>query len=361
MNKMGELILKNYCHPDCKPLMNIMRLNKEDAFSLAYEMAKKHPDTQAFYRFADFENYYSLRCRQDEFLYKRFIELGGKPEETHPLSFTIGDSEYLKEWFGNGIETRLTLDGISQDHISFTIGDSGAIIQNEGTVDVLALSDLEAQLEEYDYDVLKFLEKHNRKYIEVQLWSDRYISNCRLETIVETPLLETDRLILRQICKEDVEEIFSCWMSDIEVSKYMWWKASDDIKDVEEFVDFEINQINNNKWFRWIIQSKETMKIVGTCLIYWNDEDTDPHWDISYNLGRKYWGSGFVTEAMREVLDFSHNDLGVNEIITSYAKENEASANVLKKLGFVSIKEIPYECSGGEFVTEGICCRYVFE
>lgn len=183
MNEMGALKLKNYCHPDCKPLMNIMRLSKEDAFSLAYDMAKKHPNTQAFYRFADFENYYNLRCTQDEFLYKRFIELGGKPEETHPLSFTIGDSEYLKDWFGYGTETILSLEGISENHISFTIGDSGAIIQKEGSVDVLTLSDLESQLKEYDFDVLRFLNDHNRKYIEVQLWSDRYIKHLIKENI----------------------------------------------------------------------------------------------------------------------------------------------------------------------------------
>ena len=30
-----NLILVNYCHPDCVPLKNIMRLSKEDAFAMA--------------------------------------------------------------------------------------------------------------------------------------------------------------------------------------------------------------------------------------------------------------------------------------------------------------------------------------
>ena len=33
-----NLILVNYCHPDCVPLKNIMRLPKEEAF----EMANNH-------------------------------------------------------------------------------------------------------------------------------------------------------------------------------------------------------------------------------------------------------------------------------------------------------------------------------
>ena len=63
--KIENLILVNYCHPDCVPLKNIMRLAKEDAFAMAKKMAAAHPETTAFYRFADFENYYELRLRQD--------------------------------------------------------------------------------------------------------------------------------------------------------------------------------------------------------------------------------------------------------------------------------------------------------
>ena len=34
-----ELTLVNYCHPDCVPMMNIMRLPEEEAYAKAYEMA----------------------------------------------------------------------------------------------------------------------------------------------------------------------------------------------------------------------------------------------------------------------------------------------------------------------------------
>ena len=72
-----ELVLVNYCHPDCAPLRNIMRLPKDEAFSLARSLAAAHPNTTAFYRFADFENYYALRTRQDAYLHAQFLEQGG--------------------------------------------------------------------------------------------------------------------------------------------------------------------------------------------------------------------------------------------------------------------------------------------
>lgn len=176
-----------------------------------------------------------------------------------------------------------------------------------------------------------------------------------------TPVLETERLILREVRPSDVNDIFNCWMRDPDVSRYMWWQASDDIGEAEGFVQYEFDQINNPKWFRWIIETKADNKVIGTCLIYVNDDDTPEHWDVSYNLGKSFWGMGYITEAMKEVMNFGIKELHIKECITSYAKVNKASANVLHKLGFAEEKEIPYECNGGSIITEGILCRLTIE
>lgn len=171
-----------------------------------------------------------------------------------------------------------------------------------------------------------------------------------------TPRLETDRLLLREIHSDDTESIFHCWMQDEDVSRYMCWKASNDINEAKGFVEFELGNLENDKWNRWIIVSKDTNEIIGTCLIFYNDEEG--HWDISYNLGKKFWGNGYVTEAMSEVMKYAVDVMKVEEISTSYAIENPASGHVLQKLGFQFIKEIPYECNGGDIMTTGRYCTY---
>lgn len=97
---------------------------------------------------------------------------------------------------------------------------------------------------------------------------------------------KTERLILREIRKDDVHSIYTCWMRDEDVSKYMYWKASDDMYKTKEFVDFELGNLENEKWNRWIIQSKDTQEIIKTCLIFSNDEENN--WNISYNLGKNF-------------------------------------------------------------------------
>lgn len=182
MRTFEQIVLVNYCHPDCVPMKNIMRLPKAEAFALARRMAEAHPGTTAFYRFADFENYYALRLAQDEYLHARFVELGGEPEETHPLSFVVESSDYLREWFGVGHETRLSLGEVSPSHISFTIGDSGSGYQRNPNLEVLTLSELKRRIDACGGDVEAFLRATGRGYVEAQLWSDRYLTEAVLRS-----------------------------------------------------------------------------------------------------------------------------------------------------------------------------------
>lgn len=168
------IFIVNYCHPNCVPLKNIMRLPKEEAFAVAKELSEQNPETTAFYRFADFENYYPLRLTVDCLLYEQFVALGGKPEVEHPLSFVLGQSEFLHDWFGGGgTVTRYSLDNISDDAVSFTFGDSCSTYQRTGEITVLTKPMLLERIRESG-SFEKFMEhvETSCRYVEVQLWRE---------------------------------------------------------------------------------------------------------------------------------------------------------------------------------------------
>ena len=63
------------------------------------KLAKENKGSTAFWRFADFSVYYPERLATDKLLHERFISLGGKPREKHPLSFVLqGYSDNLDEF-----------------------------------------------------------------------------------------------------------------------------------------------------------------------------------------------------------------------------------------------------------------------
>ena len=168
---------------------------------------------------------------------------------------------------------------------------------------------------------------------------------------MKTPTLETDRLILRPFRMEDAQEVFECWESDPDVAKYMFWESHNDINKTICWVREELSKLEADDWYRWAIILRETGDLIGTGLIYIEEEYAK--FEIAYNLGKKAWGFGYTTEAMREVIKFAKEELGIKEIMGRHAKENPASGKILEKLGFTYIKDIPYECNIGENIYEG--------
>ncbi|MDD3368534.1 MAG: GNAT family N-acetyltransferase [Lachnospiraceae bacterium] len=174
---------------------------------------------------------------------------------------------------------------------------------------------------------------------------------------MKTPILCTERLFLRPFRESDWRAVFDCWESDPEVAKYMFWTSHNDPEKTKEWIAFELGQDEKDDWYRFALELKETGELIGTGLIYYEEEVSC--WEIGYNLGQKYWRQGYVTEAMQEILDFVREKLGIHEVVGRYAKENPASGHVMEKLGFQYEKDIPYECNNGAVLREGIQCRLI--
>ena len=172
-----QLTIVNYCHNNCEPLKNIMRLPKEEAFALAAKLAEANKGSTAFWRFVDFAVYYPERLATDKLLYQRFLELGGEPREKHPLSFVLQGSEYLDNWFDKGVVTKLALSKIASGHISFTLGDSMSTLKRNGDVQMLTKEEVLQKVQDFAGTLEEFMEEIKEKcgYIEVQLWSDEYV------------------------------------------------------------------------------------------------------------------------------------------------------------------------------------------
>lgn len=177
MIDVEKIVIVNYTYPGCDVLKNIVRLPKDEAFSLANKLASINPNATSFGRFADFHNYYKLRMEQDDYLYHLFEKMGGKPKELHPLSFVLEGSNYLKKWFDNGTIVEVLLKDISAHAVSFTLGDSGAQYQRRGEVKMLTKEQLYDEMNSYNGTIEEWMKEIEEKYhyIEVQLWDDDYV------------------------------------------------------------------------------------------------------------------------------------------------------------------------------------------
>ena len=168
---MEKLYITHYYYPGTDPWQNIMHLPEQEAFRVAGELAAAHPETTSFGRFADFVNYYPRRKAADEYVRNAFIRMGGKPKLSNPFAFVLGDCEYLRNWFDSSDKIVLDLTDIPDEQVSFTLGDSCAIITQGHEPKVLTKKMLSEGIEECG-SLEAFCKKSLGKYayVEVQLW-----------------------------------------------------------------------------------------------------------------------------------------------------------------------------------------------
>ncbi|SEE14144.1 GNAT family N-acetyltransferase [Streptomyces sp. TLI_105] len=71
-----------------------------------------------------------------------------------------------------------------------------------------------------------------------------------------------------------------------------------------------------------------------------------PAVEIGWRLGRQFWGQGYASEAAHAVLEFALQDRGLDRVVAIAHIGNEASVNVIGKLGMVPERETSHPVFG---------------
>lgn len=144
--------------------------------------------------------------------------------------------------------------------------------------------------------------------------------------------IKSKRLILRQFTINDTVYIFNNWASDENVCKYMRWPHHENIKETKMILNDWLAAYNKLSFYKWAITLKESDEPLGSIdLLIVNENDLCG--DVAYCIGKKYWGQGIVTEALKAVLNFAFGDIGFNRIETYHSINNPASGRVMQKSG----------------------------
>ncbi len=159
-------------------------------------------------------------------------------------------------------------------------------------------------------------------------------------------LLESDRLLIRPFKLGDEQEVFE-FSSDETVNKY----TGDSLRTTLE----EAKKIITNVWLpdyanygygRLAVIYKPDNKIIG-----FNGFKYHPDFkftDFGYRFLSSHWGKGIATESSKMILKHGYQNLPIDEVLGFVMKENPASSNVLKKIGFKYKKFVGYPGEGEE-------------
>jgi [ribosomal protein S5]-alanine N-acetyltransferase len=146
------------------------------------------------------------------------------------------------------------------------------------------------------------------------------------------PILETPRLILREITPEDADAIFVI-RGDYEVTRLNTGPAYPDVSHAEKLIKSLGEGFRLKDEIRWGITRRGEDMVIGMVgYNFWARADSRAQ--VGYDLARAAWGRGIMPEALHAVIRFGWDQMGLNRIEADCSADNAASIRVLEKLGF---------------------------
>lgn len=143
----------------------------------------------------------------------------------------------------------------------------------------------------------------------------------------DLPIL-TDRLVLRPFTIDDVDQVHA-YQRLPEVARHLLWEPRDreQVRTVVEQMVTETTLEKDGDCLSLAVVHDDTL--IGQAEIVRRGADNG---ELGYIFHPAYQGKGFATEAARALLQLGF-DLGMREIIGRCSAHNDASANLLRRLG----------------------------
>ncbi len=148
----------------------------------------------------------------------------------------------------------------------------------------------------------------------------------------EFPLIETQRLILREVTIEDAGDMFN-YLSDIDVVKPMGLDPCQTVNDVWDEIKWYESIFQEGTGIRWGITLKDTGKVIGSCG-FLNMVTKHHRAEIGYELSKDHWGKGIASEALEAVLMYGYRHFHLERIEALIEPDNHPSQKLVEKQGF---------------------------
>lgn len=144
---------------------------------------------------------------------------------------------------------------------------------------------------------------------------------------MNTPALETERLILRKFTQDDLEALYQIYR-DEEANRFLPWfplKSMDEARTL--FQEQYAAKYAQPQAYAYAICLKEDRIPIGYIKV-----DLEEHHDLGYGLRKGFWHRGIASEAGRAVVEQVKKD-GMPYITATHDRNNPRSGGVMKNIG----------------------------
>jgi ribosomal-protein-alanine N-acetyltransferase len=147
------------------------------------------------------------------------------------------------------------------------------------------------------------------------------------------PVIETERLILREHLNADAKALFAL-RSNKEVMRYIDRENPKDIEETEAKIRLVHEGYKDGTSIAWVIALKENPDEMIGEIGYYRTDFGNHRAEIGYMLQSNFWRKGIISEALNKIITFGFQEMKLHSISANINPGNDASRQILLKHGF---------------------------
>lgn len=152
------------------------------------------------------------------------------------------------------------------------------------------------------------------------------------QSLPEDQLLETERLILRPLQMGDAAGLLGLYAMP-EVTEFTDIPTMKEEAQALRWIE-QLNAMRSaGQGLRWGVFDRESGDLIGTCGFHHGDQSRRRA-EVSYDLSPRYWGQGYMREALQAVLRYGFEQMRLHRIEALVDPRDTRSQNLLYGLGF---------------------------
>jgi len=165
------------------------------------------------------------------------------------------------------------------------------------------------------------------------------------------PVFDLGNAIMRKIIPIQDTENYFLYMNHPEVSAYIaQGNCPHSLEDAKQDLEFWSSLFGTRRGFYWALAEKGNNTIIGSVgfnILFLSQRKGE----LSFDLDRSYWGAGIMTKALKEIISFSKNTLGLVRLQATSVTTNINSIRLLTRCGFIKEGKLQkYEFLHGKHV-----------
>jgi len=169
-------------------------------------------------------------------------------------------------------------------------------------------------------------------------------------------IARTERLVLRQLEVSDLEDIYRIYHSG-DVCRFIEPMSEDRDEEKAKLESYIYYMYGFYGFGLYAVCLKDSGRMIGRCGVWMSEIDGSPEMEIGYMIDANEQRKGYALESVLAVIDFARNETDAERIVAKIHHENDASARLALKAGFVKKGELSSDKNTGVFTYELVRCN----